>query len=206
MTGGPKGARPTARSRRCGYPTSPARSSRPLTRGPSVAAPTPKGNLVQRGFRAWADGLAVGRRRRRHLALGARRNQASQRTALPADLAPSGAEHRLRDPAPQALSSRGPFPPAPADATCSVPGCSPMPPGKSASIIGLSRRAVAGETAGPTSARTSNWGPSGSKSLARFALADDWTAAVAVHPIDHARGGQLWVDDVRLVAGDDVNA
>jgi polysaccharide biosynthesis protein PslG len=37
-------------------------------------------------------------------------------------------------------------------------------------------------------------------------LPDDWTAPSLCLRIDHPRGGQLWVDDVRLVAGDDVNA
>ena len=39
-----------------------------------------------------------------------------------------------------------------------------------------------------------------------FTLPDDWTAPSLCIRIDHPRGGQLWVDDVRLVAGDDVNA
>jgi hypothetical protein len=39
-----------------------------------------------------------------------------------------------------------------------------------------------------------------------FVLPDDWTAPSLCIRVDHARGSRLWVDDVRLVAGDDVNA
>ena len=181
-----------------------ARSFEPLSppgKPAPAARPAPGGNLVPNGdFALGLMGWRLAGEGDAKLLWGtAAKESASGRLCL-RTLVGADASQDLRERGPhQALLSR-PIAVQPGMHTPSVPACARMPRAarprsRPRARRGRPRQPRAGHE--PSAELGTDW-----KLLScSFTLPDDWTAPSLCVRIDPARDGQLWVDDVRLIAG-----
>ena len=185
-----------------------ARTFEPAAASPPAASPasTPKGNLVPNGdFELGLMGWRLAGEGDATLLWGPdATNPASGRLCL--RTLPGAAQSTdLRDPAPQdALLSR-PIPATPGGRYVMSARMRSDAAGQKASI--MASPAGGGRRGGRDNlSQNVELGTEWKQVSRSFTLPNDWTAPSLCIRIDHPRGGQLWVDDVRLVAGEDVNA